>query len=391
MILNSKIQSLIKKIELATVQANDNYDQLEFVDNLIVSLLKLLEKSLVLSQNENSKRDILDVNDKDLKDTNLLYPTDDQGYAVAFDPINDEKSFVQTWQRYGMVVGKSILNAKQCEQTIFNIIDRFEIVSEKTCLFDRPETWINMPVDQNNTAFISRGFLEIYHDQLLAEIRQNIRAYIHHVLIWNQTYLWTSFDRIGVKLPEHRESKALPLHVDQNPNVDPHFKTIQGVLALTNCPAERGTFLTVPGSKNLFDEYSMMAKNTGEYVELDLNTQTGLELSKRAQVIPLRAGDLVSWDSRTTHANTENLSSTARIVVYLAAGLAKENDKNAVDARKNAFLSGEGSNVRSALMHASKKPRYTNIQGLANIRKPEQLNLLGKLLYAQKSYKEVIK
>lgn len=317
------------------------------------------------------------------------YPVDEEGYAVAFDPLEDEQGFVDAWQRYGIVVGKAVLPPDQCRRTVDSIKAQFNAISAGQCDLDKPGTWSAMPKDGNGTSLLSRGFLEIYHDDALAQIRQNVRAYLHHVLIWGRTDLWTSFDRVGVKLPRHEESKALPLHVDQNPNVHPGFKTVQGVLALTDCPAERGTFLGVPGSRNLFAYYAGMAKNKGEYVELDTGTDVAATLQVHAQPIPLRAGDFVSWDSRTTHANTENVSDDMRMVLYMAAGPAREDSPGAITARMEALETGIGSNVREALMHASRKPRYTNPEALAAARRPEQLTLLGKLLYGTESYRKI--
>jgi hypothetical protein len=94
----------------------------------------------------------------------------------------------------------------------------------------------------------------------------------------------------------------------------------------------------------------------------------------------------VNWDSRTTHANTANVSLAARYVALLAAGPAKPASTEAVAARQAAFASGEGSNVRDALMHASKKPRYSDPPALASVRRPERLDRLGRLLYGQEQY-----
>jgi hypothetical protein len=95
----------------------------------------------------------------------------------------------------------------------------------------------------------------------------------------------------------------------------------------------------------------------------------------------LRAGDIVTWDSRTTHANSANHSGESRYVAYVAAGPARESDWAAVSARSDAFRTGVGANVRDALMHASKKPRYTAPALLSANRQPEDLTVLGRLLY----------
>jgi len=132
-----------------------------------------------------------------------------------------------------------------------------------------------------------------------------------------------------------------------------------------------------------------MAWNKGEYVELQTSSLVAKTLQAHAQPIPLRAGDFVSWDSRTTHANTENLSNDTRIVLYMAAGPAREDSAEAIAARKDALATGVGSNVREALMHASKKPRYTDPEILARVRQPEQLTLMGKLVYGTESYRKI--
>ena len=368
MIIDDDIRAIVSRIENAGHVSE--YDVTNLVHRLAINCVA-------------SKRD-LSVSAGD--DPFPAYPIDHDGYAVSFDPLTDEAGFTDAWRRYGFVVGKAILSQDQCKQARDEIKARFRALSHETCDMDRPDTWHNMPRDANGTPVLSRGFLEIYHDDVLAQLRQNVRAYIHHVLIWGRPDLWTTFDRIGVKLPHHEESVALPLHVDQNPNIHPGFKTVQGVMALTDCPARRGTFMGVPGSRAFFHHYGAMAKNAGEYVELDQSTPIAATFRRHAQAIPLRAGDFVSWHSGTTHANTENMSDETRMVAYISAGPAQRYSVNAHIARANAFVDGTGSNVRDAMMHASKKPRFTDPAAIARIRKPERLTPLGKLLYGMNAY-----
>jgi hypothetical protein len=316
-------------------------------------------------------------------------PVDEDGFIIGYDPLTQEDAFFDAWLRYGIVASPNAVCPLTFSAAISRIESMLRTASDGGCDLQRPETWRNMPVDEAGVPLLSRGFFEIYHDRMLARLRQSLRIYLHHVLIWGQAELWTTFDRLGIKLPGHEESAALPLHVDQNPNVHPHFRTVQGVLALTDCPRERGTYVGVPGSKSHFVEYGKMARNNGEYVELDLQAAVAAELQDSAQICPLRAGTLISWDSRTTHANSLNESAETRIVAYVAAGLAREDDGGAVAARLDAFNTGLGSNVRTALMHASRKPRFTSCATVARVRIAEQLTLLGRLLYGQSSYREI--
>lgn len=311
---------------------------------------------------------------------------DAEGYIVGYDPLTQEEEFVACWQKFGIVVGTNVVSAELCAQTIARMGELMLGASDGQCDLDKPETWDNMPCDEAGVPIASRGFFEIYHDDALAQLRQSVRVYLHYVLIWGRANLWTTFDRLGIKLPGHAESKALPLHVDQNPTVHPDFRTVQGVLALADCPKERGTFVGVPGSKMIFWQYKPKADYVGEYVELDQSQQWTEPLMDRVQHFPLRAGSLVSWDSRTTHANSANVSDKTRFVAYIAYGISRQDDPSALGWRVDGFMSGQGLNQRDAYMHASKKPRYTNLPKLAGLRRREQLTLLGRLIYGQQRY-----
>jgi hypothetical protein len=314
------------------------------------------------------------------------YPIGTDGFAESFDPLHQETELFEHWSRFGVVVGKNVVPQNLCIAAVARVKEITVALSNGSCDIDKPETYGNLPTDASDVPILTRGFFEVYHDDSLAQIRQSLRAYLQHVVVWGRADLWTTFDRFGVKLPGHQESVALPLHVDQNPKEHPDFRTVQGVLALEDCPVERGTLKVVPGSKTLFTEYLSIAPARGEYVELDTNLPLADMLAEAAQPIPLRQGDLVSWDSRTTHANTANISELPRFVALLAAGVAREDDASAISVRSEAYKTGLGSNVRSALMHASKRPRYTDPEAVSRVRKPEQLNALGKLLYGQDRY-----
>ena len=120
----------------------------------------------------------------------------------------------------------------------------------------------------------------------------------------------------------------------------------------------------------------------GEYVELKNNPSQEAVLQAKKQAIPLRSGDLVSWDSRTTHANTPNYSGAARMVAYISARPAPQNNSEPLlSERRNSFFSGLGTNVREAGLHASMKPRFTDSEAINKVREPEDLSPLGELLY----------
>jgi hypothetical protein len=244
-----------------------------------------------------------------------------------------------------------------------------------------------VPRDGDGTPLFSRGFYEIYHDAIWASIRQSLRLYLHHVLIWGTPRLWSTFDRFGVKPPEHPESKALPLHTDQSPTIHPQFRTIQGILALSNCPLELGVTVMVPGSRTHFEELADFTVPGKQYVELsDSSSSVITRLREHAQAIPLRAGDILTWDSRCVHANTANQTAdSTRYVALVAAGRARTGHA-LLEARKQSFASGLGVNERDAYLHASIRPRYRDHAAFARVRETEHLDVLGQRLYGFSSW-----
>lgn len=360
MVFNEKVFYLVSLIEGGKAT---NKDFFQLTESISESLKKFQpERNLIQNFSSTFKK----------------YPIEND-YAVAFDSLTQSKELLEHWYQYGFVVGKDVVSSEISSNTIHKMISiaqSFDLNSEDSYL-----------KDSQGTPILSRGFFELYHDNSLAQIRQSIRLYLHFCLIWNTPYLWTSFDRLGIKTPSGESSVGLDLHVDQNPNVHAKFTTIQGVLALEDCPVERGTFVVVPGSIDFFKDYTQFIKSgyKGEFIPLE-DSYLKEYLTTYKQIIPLRKNCIVSWDSRTTHANSSNLSDINRYVCYISAGIAKENRNDLISVRKNSFISGLGENNREAYLHASKKPRFTNQEYINSIRDLEQLTPLGECLYGFKSY-----
>jgi len=387
LVIDDKVLGIVRRLE-NNGQKISNEEYRVYLNQLIQTLNTNLAKPAVSARYAAYQH--AQDNDLELVKNMKRYPLDAEGYAVGFSPLENETDFWNIWSTYGFVVGKEVVNKDLCEKTIMRIKKIAHELSQDKFSIDEPATYEHIPADANNTPLISRGFFEIYHDNMLAQLRQALRVYIHHVVIWGKTNLWTTFDRLGVKLQNHKDSLGLPLHVDQNPMVQKQFETLQGVLALTDCPVERGTFAAVPGSLHAFKEYEKVVQEherenyRGEYVELKNNPPQETVMQENKQAIPLRSGDMVSWDSRTTHANTPNLSGKPRMVAYISARPA-QNLEELISERRHGFFSGLGKNVREAGMHASMKPRYTNSGAINPVREKEDLNPLGELLYGLKS------
>lgn len=363
MIFNSDVIQLVLQIEQGNAISKNFY---------------LLTQAISTSfQNFQPQRNLIQNKPKQLRH----YPIEN-GYALSFDPLTQSQELVEHWYRYGFVVGKDVVSTN----ISFNAVEKILDIAQKFTLNDET-TYLK---DSKGNPILSRGFFELYHDNCLAQIRQSLRLYLHHCLIWNSPYLWTSFDRLGVKTPRGENAIGLNLHVDQNPTVHSDFTTVQGVLALEDCPIERGTFVVVPSSADRFKEYSQFVTPgyKGEFIALE-ESSLSKDFENFKQYIPLKKNNIVSWDSRTTHANSSNISDINRYVCYVSAGLAQEDRLDLIQERVKAFHSGLGTNVRDAYLHASKKPRFTHPQYIHSIRQKENLSPLGKCLYGFQSYEQL--
>lgn len=319
------------------------------------------------------------------------YPIHNDGYAHALDPLHDEAGYEDYMRTYGFIVGKDVISSSTADNTVRRLHEIGRQLSNNQFVLSDASTYEHIPKDPNDTPILTRGFFEWYHDNAWAQIRQSVRLYLHHALIWRRPDLWVTFDRFGVKPAEHQSlTKALPLHVDQSPAIHPQFRTIQGILALADCPAEVGTTVLAPGSRIHFQEFLPFTQPNEQYVELSDQSHPILrQLNEQAQQVPLRKGSIVTWDSRTAHANSANYSETTRYVALVAAGIAKEGQPHLRALRQQYYQSGIGKNERDAFMHASLRPRYTDPVAIRRVREPEQLTVLGEALYGFKTYGEI--
>lgn len=373
-LIDGKVRSLVQSIESArSIRSADAY---------IAELVAYLS----LRCSSEGKKPLGEINYQGIDPG--TYPLDDEGFAKAFDPLTEESEYEKYFVTFGFVVGKQVISKDLAGKSIHRIKGIASALSEGTFSFDVPRSWDNVPEDSKGTKILSKGFFEVDHDRIWAEIRQSVRLYIHHVLIWGRADLWTTFDRFGVKLPNHSESEGLPLHIDQSPVLGTQYKFVQGVLALSDCPEESGVTVLVPNSRSMFGNFKKYGLPKEEYISFENSSQEDLqELKSRLQPIPLRAGDILSWDSRTVHTNTSNTSADrTRFIAFVSTGVSRENSDVLVNARITQFNMGTSRSLRDAYMYATFRPRYENSTAIAKVREREKLTLLGKLVYGFEKY-----
>jgi hypothetical protein len=228
---------------------------------------------------------------------------------------------------------------------------------------------------QENIPFSRRlGFLDLYHDQTLAELRQNPDCYKVFSHLFGNNKLWVVFDRVIYQAPNENE-EALNPHVDQNPLTHPGFFNLQAMIALRDMNEFTGTLAVVPKSPVFFHTYGQWADPKDGYIEYqdnDLPSFVGLRLKE---------GQIVIWDSRTTHSRFRKEGVSKRYAALVTYTLAK-NDPELVTRRLKYFYEGIGWNDHDAGLRATARPRC-----LQSLRKtPEQLSPLGRKLYGLDSW-----
>jgi ectoine hydroxylase-related dioxygenase (phytanoyl-CoA dioxygenase family) len=213
------------------------------------------------------------------------------------------------------------------------------------------------------------GFLDLYHDDTLAQLRQDPRVYKVFANILGSDKLWVVFDRVIFQKKTEGED-PLPPHVDQNPIENPDFFNVQAMLALKDMNESTGTLAVVPKSPLFFHEYKQWTKPGDGYVEYqkdDLPPFVGLRLKE---------GEIVIWDSRTTHSRFRGNPEADRYAALITFTLAKE-DPQLYDLRQKYFTEGIGWNSHEAGLRATSRPRCE--QSLRH--QKENLTPLGRKLY----------
>lgn len=279
-------------------------------------------------------------------------PTGKEYKIEMIDPVvhqsNDAQGIDQYFKENGFVVVTNVSNPENREGLI-QLID--QIMKE-----DIP-------------GIRRLGFMDLYHDDTLAQLRQDPRVYQVFAGLLGSEKLWVVFDRvIHQKFNENED--ALPPHVDQNPITNPDFFNVQAMIVLRDMDETTGTLAVIPKSHLFFQRYAEWAKLEDGYVEYqdnDLPSFVGLRLKE---------GELVIWDSRTTHSRFRGTPKNDRYAALVTFTLAKD-DPELYALRLKYFNEGIGWNNHEAGLRATARPRFEKTLR----RHPENFTSLGLKLY----------
>lgn len=160
----------------------------------------------------------------------------------------------------------------------------------------------------------SYGWIEMYHYSSMWNVRQHPAVHAEFAELFGTEKLWVSIDRVNCKEPldEHAEGHSF-LHWDICINQRPRPFEVQGVVALTDTDETMGGFRCLPGLYRNLDVWLVSqpcSKAQSPFLKPPYPYGPVVK-------VPMRAGDLLVWDSFLPHGNGPNRGSKSRYAQYV--------------------------------------------------------------------------
>lgn len=179
------------------------------------------------------------------------------------------------------------------------------------------------------------GMIELYHTQSMWDIRQY--PVVHEVFssLFKDEKLWVSMDRVSYKMSNVASKFIVSkydngfIHWDICVNQFPRTIEFQGVLALEDTDENMGGFQCVPSlyreldswlsslptKKAIYSQFEVLGDEAIEYIPKFFPKREPRKW--KIEKVPLKAGDLVIWDSFLPHGNGSNKGDNPRIAQYI--------------------------------------------------------------------------
>ena len=197
----------------------------------------------------------------------------------------------------GYVVAHQVISPEQAARTAAAVWD----FAGKDA--DDPETWYS----EERPGIM----VEMYHHQAQWDNRTAPRVYEAFSQVMETERLWVSHDRVSINPPSRDpDAEENVLHWDIKLENRPIPFGVQGVLYLTDTPAEQGAFVCVPGFHRRIEEWLDNLPPDANPTDQDL-----LALGTRR--IGAEAGDLVIWHRALPHTAALNRGRAPRVAQYI--------------------------------------------------------------------------
>ncbi|WP_107676243.1 phytanoyl-CoA dioxygenase [Agrobacterium sp. LAD9] len=217
------------------------------------------------------------------------------------------------WTSKGYIIIREAADAELVRQLV-NVLWEFD---EKDP--NRHDTWLSSDrLPHRMKELNGTGMLEIYHHQLMWDLRQSKRIYDAFVDIWDREDLWVALDRANLNVPNPEQSgKPGFIHWDVDTSLRPLPIGVQGVLSLSGQDEEIGGFQCVPELFSDLENWISRQPEDRDPLRPDL---AGFSPT----LLVMNPGDLVIFNSLQPHGVRPNRSrNRARIAQYISMYPAK--------------------------------------------------------------------
>jgi hypothetical protein len=217
--------------------------------------------------------------------------------AIAAAPPVLSAADLAFWEEHGYVILHDAISAEECTASARTIWEHLGMRP------DDPDNWYS-----ESTHGI---MVQLFRHPVLDANRRSPRIRRAFAQLWGTPDLWMSTDRVGFNPPERPEWKfpGPDLHWDVSLSPPMRFGT-QGILYLTDTPAEQGAFTCVPGFHRRLSAWLASLPPGANPRQEDLH-------ALGSQPIAGRAGDLVIWHQALPHGSRPNRGTLPRMVHYL--------------------------------------------------------------------------
>ncbi|WP_299278292.1 phytanoyl-CoA dioxygenase family protein [uncultured Psychroserpens sp.] len=214
------------------------------------------------------------------------------------DAILDDKAIAH-WEKEGYVIIPNAISKTDCKASLDLIYGVLEIDP------NNPETWYNdHPLKQGI-------MVQLFRDPQLDKNRFSKKIHSAYKQLWNRNTLIVSNDRVSFNPPEN-EDYQFPgpnLHWDVSLKRPIPFG-LQGLLYLTDTPANQGAFTLVPGFHKKIDQWL-------EHLPSTVNPRTSNLQELDSKPIAANAGDFIIWNQMLPHGSSPNTGTKPRVVQYI--------------------------------------------------------------------------
>ncbi len=226
---------------------------------------------------------------------------------------NEEFNF---WQHNGFIIVNNTISEKDLSATVELLWEFQEMDPLDSSTWYREQLRENKMKELNNS-----GMVECYNNQVLWNNRQNPRIYDSFVDIWDQENLWVTIDRANLN-PPNRNGRNFQgfIHWDADTSIKPLPVNVQGVLALSDTNLDTGGFQCVPSIFRDLEKWIIKQPEGRDPFIPDLE---GYEI----EFVPMKAGELLIWNSLLPHGVRPNTSDTVRLAQYIAMVPSEEDNE----------------------------------------------------------------